>query len=311
MLHVDQVVKRYGSFTAVDGVSFTAEPGRIFGLLGPNGAGKTSTIRMITCITVPDAGSVTLGGQSVGPASQRRMGYLPEERGLYKKMKVGEQLVYLAQLKGMRRSDAERTCRDWMGRLELGDQWNAEVEALSKGMQQKVQFVATIAHAPDLLILDEPFSGLDPINADLLRDIIQELRADGRIILFASHRLEQVEKLCDDVCLIAQGNVVLSGALRDVKRRFGSNTLTVRFDGPDAWLDGLQQQRLVTVESRSRGAAEMLLAGATPARQVLEAALNAGADVSHFELHEPPLNVIYKLAVERGVSSDLESMVSL
>ncbi|MEO1630701.1 MAG: DUF4162 domain-containing protein, partial [Bacteroidota bacterium] len=136
-------------------------------------------------------------------------------------------------------------------------------------------------------------------------------RADGRIILFASHRLEQVEKLCDDVCLIAQGNVVLSGALRDVKRRFGSNTLTVRFDGPDAWLDGLQQQRLVTVESRSRGAAEMLLAGATPARQVLEAALNAGADVSHFELHEPPLNVIYKLAVERGVSSDLESMVSL
>ncbi|MEM6784167.1 MAG: ATP-binding cassette domain-containing protein, partial [Bacteroidota bacterium] len=271
MLHVDHVVKRYGSFTAVDGVSFKAERGRIFGLLGPNGAGKTSTIRMITHITVPDAGTVTLSGQPVGPASQRRMGYLPEERGLYKKMKVGEQLVYLAQLKGMGRADAERTTRDWLGRLGLADQWGAEVEALSKGMQQKVQFVATIAHAPDLLILDEPFSGLDPINADLLRDIIQELRAAGRIILFASHRLEQVEKLCDDVCLIARGRVVLAGALGDVKRQFGSNALTLRFDGPDAWLDVLERAGALAIESRSRGAAEVILAEATPTRTVLEA----------------------------------------
>ncbi|MEM8560103.1 MAG: ATP-binding cassette domain-containing protein, partial [Bacteroidota bacterium] len=248
--------------------------------------------------------------EPVGPASQRRMGYLPEERGLYKKMKVGEQLVYLAQLKGMPRADAARTTRDWLGRLGLGDQWGAEVESLSKGMQQKVQFVATIAHAPDLLILDEPFSGLDPINADLLRDIIQELRAAGRIILFASHRLEQVEKLCDDVCLIARGQVVLSGVLSEVKRRFGSNTLTLRFDGPDAWLDALAAQGVIEIESRSRGAAEVLLADAVPARRILEAALSAGADVAHFERHEPPLSVIYKLAVEQGGSQSTTALVS-
>lgn len=299
LLQVDHVTKRYGKLTAVDDVSFMAEPGRIFGLLGPNGAGKTSIIRMIMYITVPDTGRITLGGQSVGAETQPRMGYLPEERGLYRKLKVGEQLVYLARLKGMKGRDADTSVRRWLARFDATDWYGKKVETLSKGMQQKVQFIATIVHDPELVILDEPFSGLDPINAELLQDVIAELRSMGRTVLFASHRMEQVEQICDDICLIAEGGVLLSGPLREVKRQFGSNTVTLVFEGPETWLDGLEAEGAVSVLSRTAGHATVRLLAETPPRRVLDAALAAVREVYHFELHEPPLDEIFRMAVGR------------
>ena len=212
VLEVDHVTKRYGKFTAVDDVSFVAQPGRILGLLGPNGAGKTSTIRMVTRITLPDEGAIRLDGVPLGAEHQRRMGYLPEERGLYRKLKVGEQLVYFGELRGLSRADARARTTDWLTRLGLMDWAGKKTEELSKGMQQKVQFASALLHRPDVLILDEPFSGLDPVNAELLKQTVLEERAAGRTILFASHRMEQVEQMCDDLCLIARGKVVLGRA---------------------------------------------------------------------------------------------------
>ncbi|HEX8386476.1 MAG TPA: ATP-binding cassette domain-containing protein [Rubricoccaceae bacterium] len=302
MLCLENVTKRYGSTVAVDGVSFTAEPGRLVGLLGPNGAGKTSTIRMVTAITTPDTGRITLGGEPVGPGSQRRMGYLPEERGLYRKLRVGEQLVYLARLKGMTKGDATAAVRRWLDRFDAGAWWDRRTEELSKGMQQKVQFVATVVHEPDLVVLDEPFSGLDPINADVLEDVIRELREAGRTVLFASHRMEAVELLCDDVVLVARGRVVLSGPLREVKRRFGRDTVSVAWSGPDAWLDALAAEGGpdVRVLRQSAGQATLRLGAGTPARAVLDAALAGATDVDRFEVHEPPLEEIFRQAVGEG-----------
>jgi len=292
-LEVSNVTKRYGSKVAVDDISFSAQPGRILGLLGPNGAGKTSTIRMITYITVPDDGSITYDGDAVGAWSQQRMGYLPEERGLYKQLKVKEQLVYLGMLKGMTKANAHERVHYWLDRFGATDWGPKKTEELSKGMQQKVQFIATLLHNPSLLILDEPFSGLDPINSDLLRDIILELRRDDRTILFASHRMEQVEQLCDDICLMARGDIVLSGALQDVKRQFGENTVVVEFDGDDGFVDTLLAQGLVRVNTRSAHRAELTLVGDTPARRVLDAALDAVDDLYRFERTAPPLNEIF------------------
>lgn len=294
-LVIDRVTKQYGSFTAVDGVSFTAEPGRIFGLLGPNGAGKTSTIRMVTYITRPDSGRITFGGEPVGEATQAIMGYLPEERGLYRKMKVGEQLVYLGQLKGMTRTDAERAVRRWLDRFEASDWYGKKVDELSKGMGQKVQFIATVLHDPTLCIFDEPFSGLDPLNAELLRDIILELRDGGRTILFASHRMEQVEQLCDDLFLIAHGREVLHGPLREVKRRFGKNTVALEWSGGGAFLD--QLDGAVHVIHRTASSAEVRLLDGTPPRRVLDAALADVDELVRFELTEPPLSEIFVMAV--------------
>ena len=296
-LRLDSVTKRYGKTLAVDGVSFTAEPGRLFGLLGPNGAGKSSTIRMITFITTPDAGTVTLGGEPVGPATQRRMGYLPEERGLYKKMKVGEQLVYLAQLKGMPKASAERSVRNWLDKFGAADWYAKRVDELSKGMQQKVQFVSTVAHDPDLYIFDEPFSGLDPINADVLQETITDLRDRGKTVLFASHRMEQVERLCDDLCLMAHGRVVLQGGLREVKRRFGRDTVSVAYAGDGGWIDRLTEHGAVRVLSRTDGLVSVRLAEGTDPREVLDAALAGADEVDRFEVHEPPLADIFRQAV--------------
>ena len=301
-LRLESVTKRYGETLAVDGVSFTAEPGRLFGLLGPNGAGKSSTIRMITYITTPDAGRVTLGGVEAGPETQRRMGYLPEERGLYKKMKVGEQLVYLAQLKGMETAAAERSVREWLDRFGASEWYSKRVDELSKGMQQKVQFVSTVAHDPDLCIFDEPFSGLDPINADVLQETIVELRERGKTVLFASHRMEQVERLCDDLCLISQGRVVLRGTVSEVKSRYGRDTVTVEFGGDGAWLDRLVEGGAVKALTQSAGRAELRLAGASP-NDVLAAALAGGAEVTQFGLHAPPLTEIFRTAVAEGATA--------
>ncbi|MEM0961154.1 MAG: ATP-binding cassette domain-containing protein [Bacteroidota bacterium] len=302
VLVLDNVTKKYGQTVAVDGVSFRAEPGRLFGLLGPNGAGKSSTIRMITYITTPDSGTVTLGGEPVGPSTQQRMGYLPEERGLYKKMKVGEQLVYLAQLKGMDTAGAEASVRKWLDRFGASDWFGKRVDELSKGMQQKVQFVSTVAHDPDLYIFDEPFSGLDPINADVLQETVLDLRDRGKTVLFASHRMEQVERLCDDLCLISQGRVVLRGTLREVKARYGRDTATVEWDGPADWVGRLADAGGVRVLSQTDGRAELRLVSAGP-NDVLERAIADGAEVLQFGLHAPPLTEIFRTAVEEGVQA--------
>jgi len=292
-LQVSGISKRYGSTVAVNDVSFSARPGRILGLLGPNGAGKTSTIRMITYITVPDQGTVTYGGETVGAWSQQQMGYLPEERGLYKQLRVKEQLVYLGMLKGMSKAESAERAHYWLDRFEATSWASKKTEELSKGMQQKVQFIATLLHDPSLLILDEPFSGLDPINADLLRDIILELRRDDRTILFASHRMEQVEQLCDDICLMARGEIVLNGPLNDVKRQFGENTVVVEFDGDDGFVDQLANEKAVRVNTRNAHRAELTLVGETQPRQVLEAALAVVDELYRFERTAPPLNEIF------------------
>jgi ABC-2 type transport system ATP-binding protein len=291
------LTKRYGPVVALDRLDPEVPRGVVFGLLGPNGAGKTSTIRMITYITAPDEGRISFGGRTVGPETQRVMGYLPEERGLYRKMKVGEQLVYLGRLKGLTTAEATAAARRWLDRFDAADWYGKRVEELSKGMQQKVQFIATILHDPQLCIFDEPFSGLDPLNAALLKDIVLELREAGRTILFASHRMEQVEQLCDDLFLIARGHEVLHGPLREVKRRFGKNTVALSFSGDAGFLDQLTAEGAVRVLHRSTGSAEVRLLEGTSSRAVLERALASVDDLFRFELMEPPLSEIFVMAV--------------
>jgi ABC-2 type transport system ATP-binding protein len=296
-LHVDNVTKRYGKLTAVDGVSFEASPGRILGLLGPNGAGKTSTIRMITYITAPDEGAIRFGETNVGPKTQERMGYLPEERGLYTKMKVGEQLLYFAELKGLSRKDARARVDYWLERFDANDWFGQKTSELSKGMQQKIQFIATILHDPELLILDEPFGGLDPINSELLQDVIMEIKAQNRTILFASHRMEQVEQLCDDICLISRGQIVVNGELNEIKRSFGKNTVMMDFSGSDAFLDRLEASGRVRVNARSTRHAEIRLLDGTSSRTVLEEALKDADEITRFDLVQPPMREIFVTAV--------------
>jgi len=302
-LSIEHVTKRYGRFVAVDDVTFEAQPGRILGLLGPNGAGKTSTIRMIANITAPDEGSIRFGGREVGPWSQELMGYLPEERGLYKKLKVGAQLLYLAELKGLPTLEAKKRIRYWLDRFDAESWAGKKTEELSKGMQQKIQFVATILHDPALLILDEPFSGLDPLNSELLREIILELKGENRTILFASHRMEQVEQMCDDICLISEGRIVLQGALRDVKRSFGRNTVLLDFEGDGAFLDDLEARGLVRLGARSVSRVEINLLKDTPPRLILETAMRHVREIHRFELVEPSLNEIFVRTVGKQAAA--------
>jgi ABC-2 type transport system ATP-binding protein len=221
------------------------------------------------------------------------MGYLPEERGLYKRLRVKEQLVYLGTLKGLSKAEAADRADHWLGRFDATGWADMKTEELSKGMQQKIQFIATLLHDPSLLIFDEPFSGLDPINADLLRDIILELRREDRTILFASHRMEQVEQLCDDICLMARGDVVLRGPLREIKEQFGKNTLVLEFDGDDHFVDQLEAEGRVRVNTRSAHRAELTLADGTAARTVLDRALAATDELYRYERTAPPLNEIF------------------
>lgn len=227
LLEVHEVSKSFGDFKALNNVSLTVPKGSIFGLLGPNGAGKTTLIRVINQITMPDAGSVILDGESLHPSHIKDIGYLPEERGLYKSMKVGEQALYLAQLKGLNKTEARERLKYWFDRLEIGDWWNKKIQELSKGMAQKIQFVVTVLHNPKLLIFDEPFSGFDPINANLIKDEILHLREQGATVIFSTHRMESVEELCDDIALINKSNKILEGKLTDIKRQFKTNTFEV------------------------------------------------------------------------------------
>ncbi|MFA9198599.1 MAG: ABC transporter ATP-binding protein [Aquirufa sp.] len=231
ILSIQNVVKRYADHTALAGVSLEIPKGQIFGLLGPNGAGKTSLIRIINQITAPDEGKVFFDGELLQPKHVEQIGYLPEERGLYKKMKVGDQLMYLAQLKGLSKAEALSRLKDWFIRLDIKDWWNKPVDDLSKGMQQKTQFIATVVHEPKLLILDEPFSGFDPINANMLKDEILGLKERGTTILFSTHRMESVEELCDSIALINHSQVVLTGEKDEVRNRFKKHAYEVRYSG--------------------------------------------------------------------------------
>ena len=233
LLEAHAVSKKFGDFTALNKVSISVPKGSIFGLLGPNGAGKTTLIRVINQITMPDAGHVLLDDEPLQSHHVQNIGYLPEERGLYKSMKVGEQVLYLAQLKGLSKAEAKIRLKYWFDRLEIGEWWNKKIQELSKGMAQKIQFVVTVLHEPKLLIFDEPFSGFDPINANLIKDEILRLRDNGATVIFSTHRMESVEELCDHIALIHQSNKILDGKLTDIKRQYKTNTFEIGINTAD------------------------------------------------------------------------------
>jgi len=227
LLEINNVVKNYGDFRALNDVSIHIPKGSVYGLLGPNGAGKTSLIRIINQITMPDSGSILLDGEVLSPKHTADIGYLPEERGLYKSMKVGEQALYLAQLKGMGKSEAKKRLKYWFDKFDISAWWGKKIEELSKGMAQKVQFIVTVLHQPKLLIFDEPFSGFDPINAQLIAKEILQMRDEGATIIFSTHRMESVEEMCDEIALIDKSNKILDGKLDDIKRQFRTHTFQI------------------------------------------------------------------------------------
>ncbi|NGP86749.1 ABC transporter ATP-binding protein [Fodinibius halophilus] len=289
VIEVRNINKSFGDTQAVRDVSFEVPKGRIFGLLGPNGAGKTTAIRIINHILIADSGTVTINGHHVSPKTQRMIGYMPEERGLYKKMKVGEQLIYLAQLKGLSHSEAKEATEYWLERFEAADWYNKEVGELSKGMSQKIQFIATIAHEPDLYIFDEPFSGLDPINSEMLKEIVIELREKGKTVLFSTHRMEQVEQMCDEICLFNNGKAVLNGNLREIKQKFGKNTVNIEFEGDHSFLDKLDNVR---INNRSTNFAEIRVLNGQHMQEILKTAMDH-AEIYKFERVEPSLTEIF------------------
>lgn len=287
---LERVSKSFGDFTAVDNLSLSAFPGRIYGLLGPNGAGKTTTIRMIVNITAPDSGLIELFGEKPTPKSQDRLGYLPEERGLYRKMKVGEQLRFFATLKNAPTAEVERRIDSWLSRLRISQWKNKKAMELSKGMQQKVQFISAVLHEPDLLILDEPFSGLDPVNLELLKEVVLDLKAAGKTIIFSTHQMEVAEKICDDICLINRSRKVLEGSLREIKKGFGRNSVALRIEGSNG---RLKNSALVSNLREHSDEIEALLAPGASAQDLLKDLVASGAIITKFELIEPSLKDIF------------------
>jgi ABC-2 type transport system ATP-binding protein len=289
-LILDHVSKSFGDFRAVSDLSLQVRRGRIFGLIGPNGAGKTTTIRMIVNITVPDSGRVELFGQPMSTALQDRIGYLPEERGLYKKMKVGEQLRFFAELKDVKGKEADERIDKWLAKLQLTDWKQKKTKDLSKGMQQKVQFITSVIHEPDLLILDEPFSGLDPVNVEIMKDTILEQKAANKTIILSTHQMEIAEKLCDDVCMINRSRKVLDGKLREIRRSESRNAVALRFEGND----GLLKDPSLVLNVRQVGEDfEVLLAEGVSPQTLLRRLVEADTVVSKFELVEPSLHDIF------------------
>ncbi len=240
MLSIRNIVKQYAGHTALSGVSLEVERGQIFGLLGPNGAGKTSLIRIINQITAPDSGEVYFNGDKLNQSHIEKIGYLPEERGLYKKMEIGEQMIYLARLKGLSRDEAVKRLKVWFEKLGMETWWKMKIEELSKGMQQKAQFVATVLHEPDLIILDEPFSGFDPVNAEVIKEEILELNRKGATILFSTHRMESVEQLCDAIALLDRSKKILDGKIKDIKKTYRNDIYLVEYTGDQLSFNGAQ-----------------------------------------------------------------------
>jgi len=297
-LDISHVTKRFGDFTAVSDLSLSVPAGSVYGLLGPNGAGKTTTIRMVMNILIPDEGTVQVMGRTLDEAMKARIGYLPEDRGLYPKMKVGELILFLAEIKGLSRERARAELDGWLRRFDLGDWRNKKVEQLSKGMQQKVQFIVTVLHRPDLIILDEPFAGLDPVNTKLIKDIMLELRDEGRTVIFSTHRMEQVEMICDNICLINKSRMVLEGNLAEIKRQHGKNTVVLEYEGDGrfvAELPGVEK-----VDDYGKYMEVKLRDGGDPQEILRQAA--GRLRLSRFEVQEPSLNAIFIEKV--GVSHD-------
>ncbi|PPK88583.1 ABC-2 type transport system ATP-binding protein [Neolewinella xylanilytica] len=303
VIEVRNVTKTYGEKVAVDDVTFTMPPDAILGLLGPNGAGKTSLIRMITTITAPDSGAIFFQGQALNGYHPTQIGYLPEERGLYKQMYVGEQLLYLAQLKGMTAKAAESRAREWLAKFELEGQWQKKVEELSKGMQQQVQFIATVLHEPKLLILDEPFSGLDPVNANRMRAEILRMHANGTAVIFSTHRMEQVEELCEYIVLIDRGRNILQGKVREIRRQFMEHRYRLNFSGE---LPPALAERYTLLNPTVSGVDIQLDAHLT-SNDLLRDLLNIGVEIQGFQEILPSLNEIFIKRVSRVAAAEQPS----
>ena len=287
---LNSIRKSFGDFTAVKDLSLQVRAGRIFGLLGPNGAGKTTTIRMIVNVTAPDSGTIELFGKRITPALQDRIGYLPEERGLYRRMKVGEQLKFFGQLKNVSGKEADRRIDAWLERVKLSEWKNKRSMDLSKGMQQKIQFITAVLHEPDLVILDEPFSGLDPVNVELLKEVVLDLKRAGKTIIFSTHQMDLAERICDDICLINRAEKILDGSLRQIKQSFGRNAVALRIEGSH---DVLNNNGLVTNVEIHSDELEVLLATGVSPQQLLKKLVESHVTVSKFELIEPSLHDIF------------------
>jgi ABC-2 type transport system ATP-binding protein len=283
------VTKRFGTHTAVSGLDLEIPRGTVYGLLGPNGSGKTTTIRIIMGILLPDEGEASLLGQVPGVESNAGVGYLPEERGVYRKMKTKDLLLFLGEIRGLRRAEAARRAADWLDRLDLGDWADKRLQDLSKGMQQKVQFIGTVLHEPEVLILDEPFSGLDPINQEVLEGIVREFQARGTTILFSTHLMDHAERLCERVCLISKARKVLDSDLKELKKRERKGLVAVEFEGSDAWLRGPE---VAEVKELEEGVHLVLREGADH-QAILRRGVEAGVRIDRFDLVEPRLHEIF------------------
>lgn len=304
LLEINNVVKRYGDYTALNNVSMHIPKGSVFGLLGPNGAGKTSLIRIINQITMPDSGEVILDGEKLAPHHIEHIGYLPEERGLYKSMKVGDQALYLAQLKGMSKSEAKQKLKYWFEKFDITAWWNKKIEELSKGMAQKVQFIVTVLHQPKLLIFDEPFSGFDPINAQLIAKEILQLRDEGATIIFSTHRMESVEEMCDYIALIDKSNKILDGKLDDIKRQYRTNVFEVglKTDTPEEIQQKLSQNfEISPADFKSLNEGLKLKVKLTNNNTVndLLSFLTSNGEVNHFVEVVPSANDIFIQTVNK------------
>jgi len=294
ILSLKNVRKTYDKHVAVDDVSFEMPTGCVFGMLGPNGAGKTSLIRIITTITRADQGVVLFNGEKLNNNHPSQIGYMPEERGLYKKMKVGEHLLYLARLKGLSKADANREIRSWFEKFGIEDWWNKKVEELSKGMQQKIQFISTIVHKPGLLILDEPFSGLDPINTNLIKDEIDELHRNGTSIIFSTHRMEQVEEVCEFIVLINQGKNVLEGSVKGIKNDYKDNLFKIEYSG-NLPAEALSQTNIIKQKDQS---ITVQLAPGEDSNALLRHLIQRNVHINSFNEILPTLNEIFIKKVE-------------
>jgi ABC-2 type transport system ATP-binding protein len=288
-LQIETITKRFGDFDAVKDLSLAIPQGAIYGLLGPNGAGKTTTIRMVMNIIIPDSGSIQVLGRKMDEHMMGRVGYLPEDRGLYPKMKVGELVLFLAEMKGVRGAEAKTRTDFWLKRFDLSDWKMKKVEELSKGMQQKIQFVVTVLHNPDLIILDEPFSGLDPVNTKLLKDIMLEMKRQGKTIIFSTHRMEQVEMICDNICLINKAEKVLEGSLLDIKKEYGKNTVFLDYEGDSEFISSFPE--IENLDDYGKTMEIKLREQADP--QDLLKKLVGRIRVRKFEIKEPTLNAIF------------------
>jgi len=295
-LILNQVNKAYQDVHAVKDLSLQVEQGKIFGLLGPNGAGKSTTIRMVMDILRPDSGTIELMGKSNTDSQLDIIGYLPEERGLYKKMPVIDIIKFFAELKGISAKESESVGRKWLERLELDEWADKKLEELSRGMQQKLQFICTIIHKPKLIILDEPFTGLDPVNTNVLKDVMLELKQQGTSIIFSTHLMEQVEKLCDAICLINKGEAVLKGQLSEIKAGYGKNRIKLAYDGDSSFL---KDETLVASFDDYGQYVEIQPAAGVSSQQILKTAANL-ATIQHFEVSEPSLNEIFINVVQKG-----------